>query len=282
MTPTSYYELLALPRSAGADAIKRAFREQARLWHPDRNPDDPAADDRFKAINEAYRVLSDPNARAAYDEYGALPAGSVFGAPHSIVRHSRIGATLRRVARAARRAVARPGDDILMDVQLDFVTAALGSPRVFELPRRASPQSPIEMRRIEIHLPPGVHDGALLRWRGEGHPGDERTRAGDLLVRVAVTPDTRFRLSGRDVVSTHTRSFLDFAEGASVEVETVHGVRSVDLSAGTQPGSRLRIEGAGVPGPSAGDHVVEWRLAFPETLTEAQRDVLRELGEGGA
>lgn len=281
MTRTSYYELLDLSPNADAEAIRQAFREQARVWHPDRNPDDPNAAERFKAVNEAYRVLSDETTRAAYDHYGDVPAGSAYGVPHSLVRHSKLGSTIRRVARAARRAVARPGADIEMDVQLDFAAAVRGTTRVFELPRRVD-GGPIHMRRFEVRVPPGVDDGKVLRWRGEGHPGDERARAGDLLVRVHVTPDPRFRREGADVFSSVTRPYVDFVEGARFATDTVYGPREVELAPGTQPGGTLRVLGAGVPGTPDGDHVVSLRVALPETLTEAQRTVLREIAEASS
>lgn len=262
MARDTYYQILEIPRRATDDEVKRAFRRLARRFHPDQNPGDFEAEERFKAVLEAYRVLSDPGLRRTYDRFGVVPAGAAFAESQLAVPS--VGATVKGFARAAARLLrARRGADIRMKVTLEFTQAVRGTARVFELPRRGSGGA-VRPRRLEFDLPPGLTHGQVLKWPGEGTPGTEGGRAGDLLVVVEVRPHGYLRRNGADIVADLPLSILEMHDGATVDVPTLAGRRRLVVPPGTQPGDSLRLPGLGVPVEPAGDAVFVARLRFPD------------------
>ena len=278
----SYYELLGVARTADAEAIKAAYRQQARKYHPDQNPNDPTAEERFKAISEAYRVLSDANARKTYDRFGQAPPGSAFGPRPSVVlkREPPIVNLMKQFAETARRRMqARRGDDLNLRVKIPFVDAIRGTKRVFEVPRASDDDGlKIIRRRLEYPIPPGVVDGQVLRWREEGGPGRYGGGDGDLLVSVEVTPHPVLRRRGFDVWAGLPLTLMECIRGGPIRVPTVNGPQSLDIEPGARPGDILRIEGAGVPRKNGkrGDAVFEVSICLPEGLSPEQVEHLED------
>lgn len=258
-----YYQLLRVERDADLATIKRAYRREARRFHPDQNPGDPDAEERFKAIAEAYRVLGDDQLRRMYDRYGIAPAGAAFADVPARIEFG-VGDAVRNIARAAReRLRARRGADIRLDVALSFVHAIKGTTRVFELPRRG-PHGGVEARRLAFDLPPGLRDKQVLRWPGEGEPGVSGGRAGDLFVELQVGTHAVLRRRGKDIVTSLPLSVIELHDGATVTVPTVWGPRSLVVPPDTQPGDELRLPERGVPGEPAGDAVFCVTLSRPD------------------
>ncbi|MER6151623.1 J domain-containing protein [Streptomyces hirsutus] len=301
-----FYEVLGVPRTADKDEIQRAYRTLARRYHPDVNKD-PQAEERFKDLNEAYSVLSDPKTRARYDRFGedfrkipedfdervAAGAGGGFRARRSAgaggprVRYATgfgddFGAEGIDIedllgsmfgAGAARGGV--PGADQEAELPLTVEEAYRGGRRTVTL---AGPTG--QPRRYEVDVPPGVTDGQRIRLAGEGGRGSGDGSAGDLYLRVRIQPHPQFRLDGRDMYVQLPVTPWEAALGATVPVSTPSGATAkVTVPAGSSSGRRLRLRGEGMPNPRGanGDLYAELRIMVPPTLGDRERELFEEL-----
>lgn len=273
-----YYQVLGVPRDATAADIKRAYRRLARRHHPDVNTGDAAAEQRFKAVNEAHEVLGDPATRRRYDELGAnwrhyeqqqTPgAGPFAGGPFGFggpQAFSDFFETFFGGAAAGGRP-ARDGGrsgDVEHVIELSLEQAFHGSTRRLLIRGDGSG------RPVDVRIPAGVTDGALIRVAGEGGPGE-------LLLRVRIRPHPRFTLRNRDLLVETVLPVTTAVLGGDVEVATLDG-RTVRLRIppATQPGQVFRLKGRGLPGvgsPAApGDLLVTARVAVPRHLSAAAR-----------
>ncbi|MFI8304673.1 DnaJ C-terminal domain-containing protein [Streptomyces sp. NPDC085927] len=298
-----FYEVLGVPRTADRDEIQRAYRTLARRYHPDVNKD-PQAEERFKEINEAFSVLSDPEQRARYDRFGEdfrkIPedweervaagagagAGSGFrwttgGGPR--VRYSTAGFGGEGVdvedlfgslfGGAGRTRV--PGADQEAELPLTVEEAYRGGRRTVTL------AGPAGQRRYQVDVPPGTTDGQRIRLAGEGGRGSgDDAPAGDLYLRVRIQPHPEFRLDGRDVHVRLPVTPWEAALGATVPVPTPSGATAkVTVPAGSSSGRRLRLRGEGMPGPRGanGDLYAELQIMVPPRLSDRERELLEEL-----
>ncbi|MFE5890507.1 DnaJ C-terminal domain-containing protein [Streptomyces sp. NPDC056462] len=296
-----FYEVLGVARTADPDEIQRAYRTLARRYHPDVNKD-PQAEERFKEINEAFSVLSDPEQRARYDRFGEdfrkIPedweeraaagagAGSGFwgttgGGPR--VRYSTAGFGGEEVdvedlfgslfGGAGRMRV--PGADQEAELPLTVEEAYRGGRRTVTL------AGPAGQRRYQVDVPPGATDGQRIRLAGEGGRGSgDDAPAGDLYLRVRIQPHPEFRLDGRDVHVRLPVTPWEAALGATVPVPTPSGATAkVTVPAGSSSGRRLRLRGEGMPGPRGanGDLYAELRITVPPRLSDRERELMEEL-----
>ncbi|OKJ64962.1 molecular chaperone DnaJ [Streptomyces sp. CB02009] len=301
-----FYEVLGVPRTASQDEIQQAYRRLARRHHPDVNKD-PGAEERFKDLNEAYSVLSDPKARARYDRFGedfrkipedfddrvAAGAGGGFrargtaGAGGPRVRYATgfgddfaaedidfedlFGSFFG--AGAARGGV--PGADQEAELPLSVEEAFKGGRRTVTL---AGPTG--QPRRYEVNVPPGVTDGQRIRLAGEGGRGSGDAPGGDLYLRVRIQSHPQFRLDGRDVHVQIPVTPWEAALGATVPVPTPGGgTAKVTVPAGSSSGRRLRLRGEGMPDPRGGDGdlYAELRVVVPPILGDRERELFEEL-----
>ncbi|MEW2119124.1 J domain-containing protein [Streptomyces sp. NPDC005474] len=294
-----FYEALGVARTADRDEIQRAYRTLARRYHPDVNKD-PQAEERFKEINEAFSVLSDPEQRARYDRFGedfrkipedweervAAGAGSgsrwtTGGGPR--VRYSTAGFEGEGVdvedlfgslfGGAGRTRV--PGADQEAKLPLTVEEAYRGGRRTVTL------AGPSGQRRYQVNVPPGTTDGQRIRLAGEGgRGGGDGAPAGDLYLRVRIQPHPEFRLDGRNVHVRLPVTPWEAALGATVPVRTPSGATAkVTVPAGSSSGRRLRLRGEGMPGPRGadGDLYAELRIMVPPRLDDRERELLEEL-----
>lgn len=296
-----FYEVLGVPRDADKDEIQRAFRKLARRYHPDVNKD-PEAEERFKEINEAFSVLSDPDQRARYDRFGedfrkvpedweervgagAGPGGgfrwSTGDGPRVRYATSGFGAEGVDVddlfgslfGGAGRMRV--PGADQEAELPLTVEEAYRGGRRTVTL---AGPTG--QPRRYEVDVPPGVTDGQRIRLAGEGGRGNGDAPAGDLYLRVRIQPHPQFRLDGRDVYVELPVTPWEAALGATVPVPTPSGATAkVSVPAGSSSGRRLRLRGEGMPHPRGtnGNLYAELRIMVPPRLSDRERALFEEL-----
>ncbi|HLH68091.1 MAG TPA: DnaJ C-terminal domain-containing protein [Candidatus Dormibacteraeota bacterium] len=293
-----YYEVLGVPRTADEQQIKAAFRRLAMRYHPDRNPGDPSAAERFKEINEAYAVLSDPEKRRQYDRFGpdwqrfqgaGEGSGAPFGGVHVEYRdlspedlddlfggespfgslfHDLFGSGFRRPDTGAR------GSDVEAEVWISLEEAFTGGSRTVETKGRRG------HRLVQVEIPAGVRDGTRLRVAGQGERGPAG-RAGDLYLRVRIRPHPTFRREGDDL---HVRVPvpLDVAIlGGEVLVPTLAGRQvALRVPAGSQNGSRLRLRGLGMPSlrdGRRGDLYAELDLRLPEPLPPEAKELAERL-----
>jgi DnaJ-class molecular chaperone len=304
-----YYEVLGVPRTATQKEIKAAFRRLARQYHPDVNPTDPDSAEKFKEINEAHEVLSDPEKRQKYDQFGAdweqyeawqkagRPGGAPFGqgdhveyrtvspedledlfgseSPFSDFFHDLYGRGTGPGTRGDFDLGPLAGEDVEAETSISLEEAYRGTLRTVEL------QTPEGSRRMEVTIPPGVRDGARVRVRGQGTPGRNGGHPGDLFIRVKVLPHPTFRREGDDL---HVRVPvpLDVALlGGEVMVPTAKGTRvSLRVPTEVQNGTRLRLRGLGMPrvgGEGQGDLYAEVDVRLPVPLSPEARELAQRL-----
>jgi DnaJ-class molecular chaperone len=287
-----YYAILGVPKTATQKEIKAAFRKAARKHHPDLNQNDPAAERRFKEINEANEVLSDPKKRSLYDEVGprwreyeawdkaGRPGPSPFGAaPGGYGGGPQV--EYRTVSPEELESLFGDADPFSDFFHSMFGRSGGGAgrsrPRSRVAPRRGEDvegstditleeaytgtKRTIEMtgagrtRRVEISIPPGVTDGARVRAAGQGAAGSSGAASGDLFVRVHVLPHARFTRDGNEL-REQVEVPLDVALlGGEVPVRTLRGTTAqLRIPPGTQNGARLRLRGLGMPDRQGGGH----------------------------
>ena len=271
-----YYVVLGVTKDASEGDIKRAFRELARKYHPDvaASGDDG---ERFREINEAYAVLSEKDSRSRYDRWGHADDGNsglsaVVDAAQEIIND---------VFRRRRGKV--KGKDVRYTLEITFEEATFGASKPITIPStEPSTSTKAPAREVTVVVAPGVKDGTLKTFRGEGEPGKGGATAGDLLVMIRVAEHASFRRENNDVRSDHAITFSQAALGAIIDVTTVDGPVKMRIPEGTQPGRVFRIRGRGIPqaaGKNAprGDHLVEVQVEVPTELTPRQRELIEEL-----
>jgi curved DNA-binding protein len=284
-------------REATADEIKKAFRKLARKYHPDVSRE-PNAEARMKELNEANAVLSDPEKRAAYDQLGRgyrpgqdfrpppdWDAGFEFSGrgfpPGEAADFSDFFTELfGRMAGAGDFAGGRRGplqargEDHHAKVLLELEDAFSGATRQIALrsPRLdAQGRVSLETRTLNVKVPAGVHAGQIIRLAGQGAPGVGGAPAGDLLLEVRFSPHSRFRVHGRDLHLTLPVTPWEAALGTVLPVELPHGSVNVRIPQGAQGGRQLRVRGKGIPGPQAGDLLLDIQVVLPPADTPRAR-----------
>jgi len=292
-----YYQILGVSRDATAEEIKKAFRKQARRYHPDVSREADAAA-RMQEINEAYAVLEDSEKRAAYDQLGkGYRAGQDFRPPpdwdagFEFSRHGFGNAAAgdfsdffaelfgrreagRSFGFSARGPLAARGEDHQAKVPLDIEDTFTGATRQIALrvPRSdAQGRVTVENRTLNVKIPRGVHAGQVIRLAGQGAPGHCGAPAGDLLLEVAFRPHPRFRAQGRDLHLGLPVAPWEAALGAVVAVDLPHGGVKVRIPAGTQSGRQLRVRGKGFPGQAPGDLLLDVYVVLPPADSEKAR-----------
>jgi molecular chaperone DnaJ len=278
-----YYEVLGVDRAAEDTEIKRAFREKARQFHPDINPDDAGAEDRFKEINEAYAVLSDPRARSRYDRYGFSAVGSLEPAGET---PGGLGAVVEAVDEILtdlwrRRRQRRRGRDLRYTLEIGFEEAAFGCTKTIHVPDTRGEQPTAAERTFTVTIPPGMAQGAIKMIRGEGEPGRAGGTPGDLHVIVRIREHPVFRREDHDVWCDVPVSFAQAALGTVVDVPTLDGKVRMRVPEGTQSGRVFRLRDRGIPRNGSrsaprGDQMVRVVVETPIDLTPKQRALLED------
>ena len=285
-----YYEVLGVPRGAGDEEIRSAYRKLAREYHPDVNKD-PGAEDRFKEVSEAYEVLRDPGKREKYERLGAnwkagedVSGASGFGggfgggngqgfgdgdaAGFSDFFESFFGG--RRGASRGFEGFSMRGGDQEATIEVTLEEAARGGKQKISL---------ADGRDFEVRIPPGVRDGQKIRLAGQGGEGASGGPAGDLYLRVRIKRHPRFRREDDDLVVEIPVAPWEAALGATVPVPTLDGSAKVNLPAGSSSGRRLRLRGEGMPGPGGrkGDLYASVRIVVPRALEKREHELFEEL-----
>ena len=285
-----YYAVLGVDRAASADQIKRAYRQLARKFHPDVSKE-ADAEARFKDVAEAHEVLHHTERRAAYDAVldarAAGPAqqptthwsdGFEFngGDPdHSAFFEQLFG-------RSPGRRPARAGEDHHARVQIDLEDSFRGGVRsiTLRLPVTGTDGAVrLQHRQLDVNIPKGLRAGQHLRLSGQGGPGADGSKAGDLYLDIEFAPHPRFRIEGRDVYIDLALAPWEAALGCTVAVSTPDGDVHLTVPAGSAAGRKLRLKGRGIPGTPPGDLFVMLVVTLPPAVTPTDQDAYRRLAE---
>ncbi|MBI5743921.1 MAG: J domain-containing protein [Elusimicrobia bacterium] len=301
-----YYALLGVPKTAGEAEIKSAYRKLALKHHPDRNQGNKSSESKFKEINEAYEVLSDPKKRAMYDQLGAdwqdgarrqpPPGGGrqhdggfhydhqggqgggfeQFGGFSDFFQSMFGGAQgFGGFDRMEEEGGGRSELDMEAELQLSVEELIKGGQKELSFSYRAGRRT--ETRSISVKLPRGLRDGATIRLRGQGR--EAGGHAGNLYLRIRVAPDPRFEIDGDDLKAAVEVMPWDAALGGEMQVPSPSGPVTVKLPPGSASGRRLRLPGRGLPRKdgSHGDLYAVVSISLPEKLSSRQLELFKKL-----
>ncbi|MDX2259008.1 MAG: J domain-containing protein [Hyphomicrobiaceae bacterium] len=297
------YQELGLPRTASEDDVRRAFRKLAKENHPDLNPGDRAAAERFKRISLAYEILGEPDKRRAFDR-GEIDAsgeprrgfagaggartgngagnasgngggfdfgfGDIFEEMFARERPANTGFNGDPRYRGDRRGFARRGSDVRYTLEVDFVESITGVRKRVTMPDGGT---------LDLAVPAGVSDGQVLRLRGKGAAGQQGGEAGDALVEVRIKPHPRFKRIADDIHSDAHITIDEALLGGKIEVTTIDGSVNLTLPKGTQQGRMFRLKGKGAKNPQTGvtgDQIVTIRVMLPIEIDEGLSYFLSE------
>ncbi|MBE6342655.1 MAG: J domain-containing protein [Lentimicrobiaceae bacterium] len=291
-----YYKVLGVERSASQDEIKKAYRKLAVKYHPDKNPDDKVAEEKFKEISEAYQVLGNADTRKKYDELGAnwkqyensgfsgfggggqgfnasgfsdffdMFFGGQGGAGFDIRDFMGGMGGGRRSTRPAK------GSDLNATINMTLLEAYQGSQRMIDLGGNT----------IKITIKPGVRDGQVLRIKGKGNPGRNGGDNGDLLIKVSITNDHVYQRDGDDLIRNINVDVYTAILGGKITVTTLKGDVNVPIKPQTQNNSTLRLKGMGMPHydkEGAGALLLKVQLLLPEHFSQKELELIKEARE---
>ncbi len=274
------YDILDVPRSATDEELKKAYRRQAMRWHPDRNPDDPDALQRFKEVAYAYQVLSDPVKRLQYDRFGRVfsdgRSQGPFGSAEDVDLGEVLGGMFRDLFGRKKKKGPSPRD-LRYTITISLEEVATGTTRHVEFSRQTAEGAKVA-EKLAVKVPAGIDTGQKLKVAGKGIGGSRST--GDLFVVVNVKDHAFFRRRGADVFCDVPVTFGQLVLGAELDVPTLIDPAVVRLPPGCQPGAVLTLKGRGLPrvkGGGRGDLYAKVVLDLPAELTSEQQDRLLAL-----
>lgn len=298
-----YYKILGVDKNASQAEIKKAYRKLAVKYHPDKNPGDKETENRFKEINEAHEVLSKPDKRKKYDELGenwnrygqAGPYGrenpftgyrqqgqsfyseedlnDVFGGFGSSGFSDFFEAFFGQ-GRSSGRSKSNfnfRGQNLNAQLPLSLEEAFHGTSKLIQL----------QDEKIRLKIKPGAYDGQVLRIKGKGGKGSDKSNQGDLMVTVQLLPHAIFERMGNDLKTRQQISLFDAVLGGEVLVNTMDGKIKIKIPAGTKNDKVLRVKGKGMPvygkPGQTGDLLVQLQVSIPDKLTPAQKELFEKL-----
>ncbi|PQA91100.1 molecular chaperone DnaJ [Chryseobacterium shigense] len=302
MAYIDYYKILGVDKSAKQDDIKKAYRKQARKLHPDLNPDDKEAEKKFKELNEANEVLSNPENRAKYDKYGENwkhgeeyekaqqqqrqyqqqnQGGGFSGADfgegedfsdffQSMFGGGGAAGGFSKNSRGSSSGKFK-GQDVHAELNLNLKDAAQTHPQTFE----------INGKKVRITIPAGVYDGQQIKLKGHGSPGFNGGPNGDLYITFNIPVDPDFERIGDDLKTKVSIDLYTALLGGDVKVNTLDGSVNLKVKPETQNGTTVRLKGKGFPvykkEGQSGDLFVTYEVKLPTDLTDKQKELFEQL-----
>ncbi len=362
MATKDFYKILGVSKNASSDEMKRAYRKLAQKYHPDKTHGNKAAEEKFKNVSEAYKVLSDPEKRKQYDmmrdgfnpfaerfagfrpRTGSTQQDSFSGfsfddlGGFGDVLDSLFGRARRTTTRA--RPVPERGQDIISEITIPFDMAVHGSRQSITVTKEepcpncqgtgAQPGSRVstcpqcqgsgsilfsqgtfgvsrvcpnclgtgqliskpctackgsrvatKTKTIRVKIPAGIKDGQMIRLAGEGEPGQNGGRSGDLLIKVTVQPHPNFVRKNNAIYSEEKINLAQAVMGDRVKVQTLDGTVTLRIPPGTQPGTLFKLKGRGVTkhNGTRGDHFVRIKVSTPTNLTPEQQELFKKFAQ---
>ena len=315
MAGKDYYKILGVSKNASPEEIKKAYRKLALKYHPDRNKGDKAAEAKFKEINEAYAVLSDPEKRKQYDTFGAdgfhsrfsqedifrgFDFNSIFrefgfggGRAHSIFseifggamggdreefysQQSPFGDVFGGYQKRTRGI---RGQDLVYELTMTLEEVARTTTKVITYPVDGRTE------KVSVKVPAGIASGQKLRLPGKGQPGINGGPPGDLYIQIRILDHPTFKRQGDDLYLKKPIRFSEAVLGTEVEVPTIDGkTLKLKIPPGTQGNAKFRLPGYGLPhmkGSGRGDAFVEVKIEVPRRLTKRQQELIEQLSKEG-
>lgn len=307
MAKRDYYEVLGISKNADEKAIKRAYRVLAKKYHPDTNAGNEESEQKFKEVTEAYTVLSDPQKRKLYDQYGfaafdgSMGNGSTSDSGYYQNNYNPFGNHqngayteyhfeggnmedlfdelfgggfghhFRDDFRNGRSQ--SKGQDMKAEIDISFDEAIFGCDKMIQLQDGAG-------KRLQIHIPAGIDEGMSIRLKGKGYPGLRGGEAGDLFIKVHIMEKAGYERKGMDIYTTASIPFTTAVFGGEAELPTLYGRVVCKIPKGTQSGSRIRLKNKGVVSMKdssvKGDEYVTIQIQVPTHLSEAEKQKLME------
>ncbi|MFH1079053.1 MAG: DnaJ C-terminal domain-containing protein [Pseudomonadota bacterium] len=310
-----YYKILGVEKNASEENIKKAYRKLAMKFHPDRNPGNKQAEEKFKKLSEAYAVLSDQEKRKQYDSFGSDAFRQRYS-QEDIFRNFDFSDILKefgfdpggRGSRSsgggrtrtftfgrgggdpfanlfggtqdyAQQQMPQKGQDIEYNISITLEESVFGAEKKLSL------QKEDRVEEINIKIPAGISTGKKLRLAGKGSPGYNRGQSGDLFLNINIMPHPIFARDGVDIYVEKAVNYSQAALGATIDVPTVEGAnKRIKIPAGTQSNTKIRMKGYGVPNlkdGGKGDQYVKISVNVPKKLTERQAQLVKKLAEDG-
>lgn len=292
-----YYSILGVDKAASAEEIKKSYRKLAVKFHPDKNPGNKEAEEKFKEINDAYEVLSDPEKRKKYDRFGenwnrmgegqgngsyqyqGSPGGGQAyefeGDPSEFFGPG--GGDYSDLFENFFRSSSRTGKgrsrvrDIRGSIAISLEDAFRGAAKVFE----------VNGEKIRIQLKPGAYDGLEIKLAGKGEPGGKNAKPGDLYLTIQVMPNPLYERVGNDIRQSLTIDLFTAVLGGDAQLTTLAGNLKIKIPAGMQHGKTLRIKGKGMPlynqAGAAGDLLLAIQVTIPQNLSPEQKELFQKL-----
>ena len=300
MAYIDYYKILGVDKNASQDDVKKAFRKLARKYHPDLNPNDPSAKDKFQEINEANEVLSDPEKRKKYDEYGEhWKHADEFEAQKKARQHAGAGgdggsywyssdgegfsggdaggfsdffeSMFGHRGGGGRGGSGFRGQDFNAELHLSLRDAAQTHKQVLN----------VNGKQVRITIPAGVADGQVIKLKGYGGEGINGGPAGDLYITFRIAEDPVFKRLGDDLYVDVEVDLYTAVLGGEKVVDTLEGKVKLKIKPETQNGTKVRLKGKGFPiykkEGQFGDLIVTYSVKIPTSLTDRQKELFREL-----
>lgn len=307
-----YYKILGVSKSASQDEIKKAYRKLAVKYHPDKNKGDKQAEERFKEIGEAYEVLKDPDKRQKYDQLGAnwkqyqyagagngargfdfsqfggAPGGGSFyyegdigdmfggGNGFSDFFNAFFGGTggmgsNRKTNGFNPGSASQKGSDYKAEMEISLAEAYSGTTRILT----------VDGQKLRATIKPGAYNGQELRIKGKGGRGYNGGTPGDIYIKLKIAPDSNYELHGNDLIYKANIDLFTAILGGKLKVNTLAGKLSLNVPKGSQPGSKLRLKGKGMPvfnkPGSSGDLYIQLVISIPKNLSEEELKLVKKL-----
>jgi curved DNA-binding protein len=323
MKETDYYKILGINKQASPDEIKKAYRKLALKYHPDRNKGNPQAEEKFKAINEAYAVLSNPEKRAQYDQFGSAEFhqrfsredifrdfdtssifkefGFDFGDLFNEIFTANRGGGFRhfggRTSQSKKKGFqdwsgifgrqtgqeytsqSQKGQDLTYNLTISLEEAAKG------LKKNLSIRQGSHTKQVMVEIPRGIRHGQKIRLAGQGESAPNSPgKAGDLYLKINISPHPIFKLSGSDLYLDRSITFAQAALGTKLEIPTLAGNLQLKIPPGIQSHTLMRLKGHGIPkfkSQEKGDLYVKVIVKTPTKLSESQTGLFKELEKSG-
>jgi molecular chaperone DnaJ len=308
MPKKDFYGVLGVSRNATPEEIKKAYRKLAMQFHPDKNPNDKTAEEKFREVSEAYEILQNPKTRQSYDNFGHVgtqaPSGQGFYTGPNFedfdfesFRGGAAGNTsyttesaydlfndlfgdvfAARTAGGARRTMRVRGSDLRYNLSVTYEEAGRGAEKQIRFVRDRAGRE--DAAALLVSVPPGVNNGQRLKLKGEGDGGTNGGESGDLYVIVTLQEHSLFRRQGNDVLMDFPLSFVEALTGTELDVPTLTGRATVKVPPNTHPGQVFRLRGKGFPELNtsrSGDMLLRVVVDIPTNLTKEQIDSIRKV-----